>query len=261
MRLAGLCKNSLGFVFPYGPCAICGEDSRHGPAPGICRSCWRDRRRVEAPACPVCGFPLPPVEGQTSHTCGECLKDPPAFEAHVSAFLYAGPVRKLLLLYKDLRRYPLADLLGTALARKVRRTWPDEKWDAIVYVPSPLKKRMLRGFEPAGLIARAAAKRLGLPCRRFLKPMKATRIQKGLTSAERRKNLSGAFTASKKELEGKRVLLVDDIRTTGTTLREAARVLARAGATVHAATVAVTLKRDLDLVAASKQPLEDNKNR
>ena len=261
MKLARPCGRLIGFVFPFGPCAICGEDSRHGPAPGICRSCWRERRRVGPPSCPVCGFPLPPVEGQTSHTCGECLEDPPAFEAHVSAYLYAGPVRKLLLLYKDMKRYPLADLLGTALARRVRRTWPDEKWDAVVYVPSPVRKRMLRGFEPAGLIARAAARRLGLPCRRFLKPMKATRTQKGLTSAERRKNLSGAFAASKKDLDGKRVLLVDDIRTTGTTLREAARVLARAGAAVHAATVAVTLKRDLDLVRAPKEPGEENVSR
>ena len=252
------CKRSLGLLFPYGPCSICGQDSRSGPAPGICRSCWRGRKRVEHPACPVCGFPFPQIEGQTSHVCGECLEDPPAFISHVSAFAYSGPVRSLLLLYKDQRRYALATVLGRALARKARRAWPDQAWDAVVYVPSPLRKRMVRGFEPAGLVAKAAAKWLGVPCHRHLKPRRAPRSQKGLTSAERRRNLAGAFSASKKRVEGLRVLLVDDIRTTGTTLREAARVLARAGAEVHAATVAMTLKRDLDLVAASKEPVGES---
>jgi ComF family protein len=255
MRLRRVCQVSLSLLFPFGPCAVCGKESRSGPAPGICRSCWRERRRVGSPACPTCGFPLPAAEGQADHTCGECLRDPPAYEAHVSAYAYAGPVRALLLLYKDQRRYPLAPLLGRALARRVRRAWPGRTWDLVVYIPSALGKRMVRGFEPAGLVARACAQELGIPCRRALKPRRAVRTQKGLTSARRRENLSGAFWASAKELKGLRVLLVDDIRTTGTTLREAAKVLARAGATVHAATVAMTLKRELDMMMPSKVPV------
>ena len=252
MGVRSFCRKAVEILFPCGPCVLCGGDSRGGPAPGLCRSCWRERRRPAPPLCPVCGGPLPPVEGQEPHPCGACLRDPPAYESHASAYEYAGPARALVLLYKDRRRYPLARLLGAALARRARRAWPDRGWDAVVYVPSPLRRRMVRGFEPAGLIARAAARRLGLPCRRWLLPAKPATAQKGLSAAQRKKNLAGAFKAPRK-LEGLRLLLVDDVRTTGTTLKEAARTLARAGAVVNAATFAFTPRRDLDLVA-SKEP-------
>ena len=246
-RLARLTAESL---LPSGPCILCGDDSRTGPAPGLCRTCWRERRRPLAPACPVCGLPLPPVEGQDAHPCGECLRDPPAFEAHASAFVYDGPVRALVLLYKDQRRYPLARLLGRAVARRVKASWPEAVWDAVVFVPSPLRRRLVRGFEPAGLVAGEAAAMLGIPCRRWLTPRKAPRTQKGLSKAARKLNLRAAFAARKADVEGKRLLLVDDVRTTGTTLREASRALTRGGAVVHAVTFAMVLSRRLDLVGA-----------
>jgi ComF family protein len=191
------------------------------------------------------------VEGQDAHPCGECLRDPPAFEAHTSAFVYEGPVRALVLLYKDQRRYPLARLLGRAVARRARVFWPEAAWDAVVFVPSPLGRRLARGFEPAGLVAREAATMLDIPCLRWLKPRKAPRTQKGLSKAARKLNLRAAFAARKSDVEGTRLLLVDDVRTTGTTLREASRVLARGGAVVHAATFAMVLSRHLDLVGAA----------
>ena len=192
------------------------------------------------------------MEGQDSHLCGECLADPPDFEAHVSAYVYEGPARHLILLYKDRLRYPLARLLGRAVARRARRRWPETRWDAVVYVPGPARRRLRRGFEPAGLIAREAARALGVPCRRWLRMRKAPAPQKGLTAAGRRRNLQGAFTADRAKVKGARLLLVDDVRTTGATLREAARVLARAGATVHAATFAMVLTRALDLMGGTE---------
>jgi ComF family protein len=198
-------------------------------------------------ACPICGLPLPPVEEQEIHVCGACLSDPPPYESHASAYVYRGPVRSLLLLYKERRRYPLAHLLAQALVRAVGRRWPHEQWDVVVGVPSPLRRVMVRGFEPAGLLAAHAARCMGLPHRRFLRLRRAPRTQKGLSAAARRRNLSGAFVADPK-VRGLRILLVDDIRTTGATLREASRVLRRAGARVHCATVATTLPRLLDLM-------------
>jgi ComF family protein len=190
------------------------------------------------------------VEGQEPHPCGECLADPPPFEACSSAFVYRGPVRDLVLLYKDRRRYPLSRLMGRAVARQVERAWPGASWDAVVYVPSPWRRRWSRGFESAGLVAREAASYLGLPCRRWLRPRKAPVAQKGLSRVQRRENVRAAFAARRSEVGGRRLLLVDDVRTTGATLRECARVLSRAGATVHAATFAVVLTRDLDLAVS-----------
>lgn len=251
MRARGVAARALSFVVPAGPCGLCGEDTERGPAPGLCRRCWKTRLKPRPPLCPVCGLPLPPVEGQESHPCGTCLVEPPPFEAHASAFLYKGPARALVLLYKDKRRYPLAALLGTAVARTVLRRWPGEAFDCVAWVPSPLSRRLGRGFEPAGLVAKAAARRLGVPARRLLQCRKRPRPQKGLTAAARRENVRAAFTAGKADLEGLRVLLVDDVRTTGATLAEAARVLVRRGAVVRAATFACAVRRDLDLVGGS----------
>ncbi len=257
MITRALARGTVEAFLPAGPCVVCGTESARGPAPGLCRTCWRHRRRPASPSCPVCGLPLPPVEGQEPHPCGECLQNPPHFEACTSAFVYRGPVRALVLLYKDRKRYPLARLMGRALARSVRRAWPETTWDAVVYVPSPWRRRWTRGFESAGLVAREAAAFLGLPCRRSLRPRKAPAAQKGLTRAQRRENVRAAFTATRGEVEGKRLLLVDDVRTTGATLRECARVLSRAGATVHAATFAVVLTRDLDLAASPEAEAAD----
>lgn len=250
MNTQRFCRAVAEALLPSGPCVLCGEDSRGGPAPGLCGRCWRGRGRPSHPACPICGLPLPPVEGQEDHPCGECLADPPAFQAHVSAYVYGGPVQALVLLYKDRRRYPLARLLGRAVAHGARRAWPDVRWDGVVYIPSPLRRRWARGFEPAGLVAREAATALHLPCRRWLRPRKPSQVQKGLSKAARRDNVRATFEARREELRDRRVLLVDDVRTTGATLREASRALARAGATVHAATFATVLRRDLDLMEA-----------
>lgn len=257
MNGARLARRASETLLPSGPCILCGADSRTGPAPGLCRACWRDRKRPGEPACPVCGIPLPAAEGQDFHPCGECLRDPPAYDAHVSAFVYAGPVRALVLLYKDQRRYPLARLLGRAVARRVKTAWPQAEWDAVVFVPSPLRRRLVRGFEPAGLVAQETAKRLGVPCRRWLVPRTSPKTQKGLSKAARKLNIRAAFTARKDQVEGKRLLLVDDVRTTGATLREASRALTRRGATVHAASFAMVLSRELDLVGASSPKFRD----
>lgn len=179
--------------------------------------------------------------------CGPCLTAPPPFEAHVSAYLYEGPVRALVLLYKERGRYPLAALLGTAVARAVRRRWPGETFDCVAWVPSPFTRRMVRGFEPAGLVAQEAARRLGLPALRLLRCRKRPQPQKGLSAAARRRNVRGAFSARWGDLKGLRILLVDDVRTTGATLSEAARVLRRQGARVKAATFASAPPRPLDL--------------
>ena len=255
----GPCRSILNFLFPYGPCSLCGADSAGGPVPGLCRACWRERERIPPLACPVCGLPLPPVEDQEIHVCGACLSDPPPYESHASAFTYRGPVRSLLLLYKERRRYPLAPLLARALVRAVGRRWPQEEWDLVVGVPSPLRRVMVRGFEPAGLLAAHAARCMGLPHRRFLRLRRAPRTQKGLSAAARQRNLSGAFVADPR-VRGLRVLLVDDIRTTGATLREASRALRRAGARVHCATVATTLPRRLDLMGGEpgEEPARDD---
>lgn len=181
--------------------------------------------------------------------CGACLAEPPPFLAHRSAYLYEGPVRELLLLYKDAHRYPLAGLWGRAVARVVLQNWPGVRFDRVVPVPGTLARRLRRGFEPASLAAREAARALGAPFSRCLRLKRSPRPQKGLTASQRHENLRGAFR-SVGALVRARVLLVDDVTTTGATLREAAKALSAAGAEVYAATAAMTPERVLDRVGA-----------
>jgi len=158
----------------------------------------------------------------------------------------------MVLLYKDKQRYPLARLMGRAVARAARRRWPDVSWDVVVKVPSPLRRRLARGFEPAGLMAKDVACRLNLQVASGLELRRTPVPQKELTIAGRRANVKGAFVAKPQMVRGKRVLLIDDVTTTGATLREAAKALKRAGAKIHAATFAMTLRRDLDLFTAEE---------
>jgi len=180
-----------------------------------------------------------PIEGP----CGFCLKDPPHFVAHRSVYVYEDPVRTLILLYKDVRRYALANVLGGCVARLVLREWDETSFDGVVPVPGSARRRLLRGFDPADLIARAAARRLGLPFIRGLKLRRNPAPQKGLSAAGRRRNLRGAFVPHRLPRGDLSLLLVDDVFTTGATLRETSRVLAGAGAEVRAASVAVAVRR------------------
>lgn len=142
--------------------------------------------------------------------------------------------------------------MGKVVAHSVMRAWPEVDFDGVVPVPSPFLRRMRRGFAPAELIASAAGRSLCLPLLPALSLSKAPRPQKGLSEAQRRKNLRGVFQATKGAVRGKRLLLVDDVITTGTTLRAASAALHRAGAEVYAATFATTLRRDMDLYTAEE---------
>lgn len=236
----------LAKCFPPGPCGVCGADSKGGPIPGICSSCWTTSQQIEEPVCPVCGVPLPEMEESEAHLCGRCLSDPPRFEAHRSVFAYEGAPRQVVLHYKERGRYPLAGFMAERVAKLVRRNWGSADLEAVTFIPSPLRRRLSRGFAPAEILARETARRLGVPCRRALALRRTPSPQKGLTAAQRKRNLRGVFRAIPKKLDAG-MLLVDDVMTTGATLREGARVLAAAGVKVRAATFAMTLRRPLDL--------------
>lgn len=242
----------LDAVLPPGPCALCGRPSAAGPVSGLCRSCWRLRDRLVAPLCPKCGLPLPKTEVAESHLCGACLADPPPYEAHASVYSYSGPVRWLVLVYKEHGRYPIGRLLGNAVAREAVRRWPEVAFDGVVCVPTPFLRRMRRGFGASGLVAAAAAKKLSLPLVPGLRMKKTPRTQKGLTVAQRKANVRGAFAADGC-VKGKRLLLVDDVTTTGATLLAAASALQRASAEVYTVTFAATLRRDMDLYGAGER--------
>jgi competence protein ComFC len=169
-------------------------------------------------------FPLD-AEGR----CPLCRMGLRGFDAAYCFGSYEGTLRELIHLYKYGRiqtlSQPLADFLAAALPL-------DERFDAVTPVPLHWRKRWQRGFNQAELLARAIAKRRGIPMVRALRRVRFTQTQAGLSNTERRKNVAAAFRCrlASKTLDGKRVLLIDDVMTTGSTAAACARALKQAGA-------------------------------
>jgi predicted amidophosphoribosyltransferase len=152
---------------------------------------------------------------------------------------YAGAVRGVLLAHKEHGRLALVRPLGAALAAAAACLEPPPG-TVVVPVPSSPAAVRARGHDHARRLARDAARRLRLPSRALLTPVRAIADSAGLGAAERAANLRGALSA-RRRLDGVVVLVVDDVVTTGASLREAVRALRAAGARVHGvATVAVT---------------------
>ena len=196
---------------------------------GICDKCLWDIALIESPMCPACGREMS-NSASGDHLCGSCLRKHPLYVGASAVAHYQGPVTALLhsLKYQgDMAVLPaLQTIIGLHPAVLLKG---DER---IVPVPLHIKRLRQRGFNQAVLIAR-----LFFPDHKplflvdSLKRIRHTTPQTGLDGAARRKNLHNAFTVKNgDELRGKKVILVDDVYTTGSTANECSRALLAAGA-------------------------------
>ncbi|MCW5873372.1 MAG: ComF family protein [Anaerolineales bacterium] len=211
----------------------CGGCRRLGSA--WCAECQAQTQRVLAPVCPHCGYPLPEPQAE----CPGCM--PPTF-AFVSARAwgsYAGALRRAILKLKHKRNTALSRALSQPLAGLYPASWRVEG-----VVPVPLSPRRLaqRGYNQVELLARPLAEQLGLPLASdVLQRQRDTLPQMDLDLPQRWANVNDSFAASPL-VTGRRLLLVDDIMTSGATLHAAARALRAAGAhSVYVLTLARTL--------------------
>ena len=214
-------------------------------------------RPIASGVCSICGEGLASAyvwsTADGEPRCGLCQRMQPPFAKAAAYGSYDGGLRELIHLLKYAHVRPAANVLGRMLAETISDLKSSFGNADLVVVPVPLHAHKLRqrGFNQAELIAQAALKlkpageRLTLNAA-VLQRRRDTQSQIGLTRHQRRQNMRGAFAVVKTgEVEGREILLVDDVFTTGTTVSECARVLRRAGATrVWVATVARTLKTD-----------------
>jgi ComF family protein len=160
--------------------------------------------------------------------CPVCRDSLSNFDTAYSFGSYAGPLQKLIQLFK----YGKVESLAAPLARLLLQALPfGENFDAVVAMPMHWRKQWDRGFNQAELLAEPVARRYGMKLCRALRRVRHTKAQAGLNENERQKNLKDSLLVKRPaEITGKRVLLVDDVFTTGASLRAAAAALKAAGA-------------------------------
>jgi ComF family protein len=219
-------------------CVHCDAETEAGVY--LCGKCQMLAERIEAPFCAVCSEPFS-GEIASSFTCSNCRTQRFHFECAVSPVRARGMARKLILRFKYsghhyLRRV-LTDWLAEALEDERIKRQPA---DALVPVPLHPRRKRERGFNQAQSLCELLSRRAGLPIWPALRRVRYTETQTRLTRAERNHNVRGAFQHSPRwPLQGARLLLVDDVFTTGSTVDECARVLRHAGAaSVRVLTVA-----------------------
>jgi ComF family protein len=218
-------KGALDFALPP-RCPGCGVIV--GADHSFCLPCWNSLDFLGGPACGCCGQPLELALDEAAR-CGACLADPPPFDRMRAAVAY-GPIARALALRL---KYGGRPAIALTMARPVRRAAGALLDDALV-VPVPLHRRRLwwRGYNQAALIARAVAPKGSLAVD-LLTRTRSTKALRGLGRNARARTVSGAFAlnpAWADRVKGARIVLVDDVYTTGATVKACARVLRRAGA-------------------------------
>jgi ComF family protein len=216
--LRQLKSSFLDLLFPL-RCLGCGRDGSL-----LCPDCCQSLPRIKQPYCQRCGTPL--TEG---NLCPACISYPPSIEGIRSVFLFGGTVRQAIHQFKYRNIKAMAAPLGRLLADYLH-TYP---LPGDILVPVPLHSRRLRerGYNQSALLAKETGRLMGLPVDEGTLLRKRDTITQAKTAnaAERHLNVTDAFSC-RKELGGERVLLIDDVCTTGATLEACSVALKTAGA-------------------------------
>jgi ComF family protein len=270
-----LLSHVVNLIFPT-TCNDCDNTvSADAATAYFCKNCWQGIEWFDSPCCPRCGLPYishPDADNKsyykqspTGHICGKCREKPPAFDMAISAGRYAGALSEAIKLFKYKKKIHLGKILTEQALKSnlLKDTMlnfhnPDDLqtvWGCPVYrankaisaqtliIPIPLHVKRLREreFNQSSIIASVIGRRFGIPvAANALIRHRHTRPQVELDGKDRKENVVGAFSVEDRALiEGKEIILVDDVYTSGSTVNECARTLKKNGAEkVYVVTIA-----------------------
>lgn len=216
-------------------CNLCGEvvalsDER-------CDDC-RKQHRITGETCEICGCE------KEQCSCPKHVKKP-AYKQIIAPYYFEDSIVKAVHRFKFYGYTELARSMADEIVSAVNDKYQQIQFDAVTYIPMTKKKFRKRGYNQSQLLAKEIADRLKLPLSDMLVKIIETSSQRGSTAKERARNLYGAFDiADDAELTGKTILLIDDVKTTGSTLDECSATMKSAGAEVYCAVLSVVKQKE-----------------
>lgn len=240
--IARIANEALDLVYPPGLyCISCGKIIDASRTYGLCNDCMEAINWVSERTCEKCGRPL--AENDPGALCFGCMQRESSdhhffFDKGHACAGYGAATRSVIFAFKYGGRSDIGDILGRILYDRMAAEYGEgalsAMYDIVIPVPIYKSKQRTRGYNHADLMARAFSKRAGLRCREdILIRKKETVPMKGLSPSERQNNISGAFEIRRNRdalIKDKRILLIDDIFTTGATIDEMGAVMKAGGA-------------------------------
>lgn len=197
----------------------------------FCSDCWKTVRPLTGPCCPICATPFSSpstLQHSPDHRCGECREEFPAFSRAITPYAYEGILAEAIQRFKYQMQISLAEPLAALLVETLKTV----QFDRVAAIPLHPTRLRTREFNQSLLIAQKIARATHVPLlMNALSRSRDTIPQVGLSRRERAENVRRAFhLVDQKPIKGKRILLIDDVYTTGATLREGAKTLIKGGA-------------------------------
>lgn len=232
-KLAGMVKDA---VYPNDiTCDCCGGELVADTRYRLCAKCIERMPFVDGHRCLACGVPL----DDESDYCNRCQNDRGVYVKNRSPLVYDGEARRLIYALKFGKKQYIAQTLGALMADEYLKS--DMQADILVFVPMSAKEEKKRGFNQSALLAYEIGARLNIPVLPALVKVRDTSQQKELKGKNRARNLEGAFACVFEQVKNRKIVLIDDIFTTGATANECAKALLKAKAReVSVLTCAVT---------------------
>lgn len=209
-------------LFLPSSCKVCKNPLEYNER-WVCNGCFSKIKEIKPPICNRCGRP------SKIHLCSECQMKRRYLKRSRAYGIFEGVLKEVIHLFKYGKKVELSNVLGDLMCKALERC----DWDFEYIVPVPLhkKKEHLRTFNQTKLLADFISKKRGIPIFHGLKKSIDTPSQVGLSYNERRTNILDCFSLKdNKKIEGKSLLLIDDVMTTGTTIEECSRTLLEGGA-------------------------------